>query len=413
MPKFDKVILKEGKYRQWNEAKKAYEFVDVTPERIKKLVDTFQKMKSKGIRVPGPWKHDFNITAFTTGDNGLLASSTDNAGFWEDLASKVTEDGKLGLVGTIDAPGDAQDINTPAGKIGTLVRDTSIYTRKNVPITDGNDEVLEEAIMHIALVTHPIELNQQNFQLKDEQDACLVMSQMVEEPGEQGTSDTKSSPAILSQLINDLRDACKLYLPANTNIDNLVENLSIAVNQYKLLQSDPESDSETLETEPLVMSHLDQTQIDALINGKIVNPKTNKPYSKEDFSSSPLQENKGQPDQKMMLVMSAMQNSMQNDRRKAYRSRIDSLVESGRTTKSFADSNLYPMADNYNLEFKDDQVVTPPVETLLMSLESMPAPVSSQSHESNMLEMGQSWNADDDKDQEKIKNTAKYMATLV
>jgi hypothetical protein len=405
MPKFEKTILKEGKYRQWNEKTNKYQFVEVTPARIKKLVDTFNTMKSKGIKVPGPWKHDFDINAFTTGDNGLLTSSADNAGFWEDLTAKIMEDGKLALVGTIESPGDQEDPNTPAGKIGTVVQDTSIYTRKNVPITDGSDEVLEEAIMHIALVTHPIELNQENFRLKNENDSCLVMSQMV------GESD--SSPAMLSQLITDLREICKLYLPADTTVDNLIQNLSIAVNQYKLLNSDEGSDQDSFKVEPLLMSHLEQSQIDALINGKVVNPKTSKPYSKEDFSSSPLQEKSGSDNSEMLLVMSAMQNSMQSDRRKGYRSRIDTLVESGRTTKAFADQTLYPQADSYNIEFKEGQVVTPNIEGLIMSLESMPAPVQAKSPESNLLVMGSTWDASSQEDAGKIAETAKYMATLV
>jgi hypothetical protein len=405
MAKFEKVVLKEGKYRQWNEKTKQYEFVSVTPDRLNQLVDTFSKMKDRGIKVPGPWKHDFNITAFTTGNNGLLKDSTENAGFWDNLVTKVLEDGKLGLVGTVDVPGDPDDPNTPAGKVGTTVQDTSIYTRRNVPVTDGSDEVLEEAIMHIALVTHPIELGQENFQLKDEQDACLVMSNMVNDD-EEGSE----SPAMLTQLISDLRDYCKIELPADTSIDNLVKYLSIAVGQYKLLNAENGSKKDSFELEPLLMSHLDPSQVDALINGKVVNPKTNKPYAREDFSS-PSPEGASS---EVLLVMSAMQNSMQADRRKAYRSRIDSLVGSNRTTKAFAESNLYPQADNYNIEFKDGEVVTPMLETLIMSLETMPVPPKADHPApTGTLVMGGNWSAESQDDQKVLSETAKYMASLV
>ena len=60
MPKFEKTIVTEGKYRQWNDAQKKYVFESVPAERIKNLASTFQKMKAKGIRVPAPWKHDFS-----------------------------------------------------------------------------------------------------------------------------------------------------------------------------------------------------------------------------------------------------------------------------------------------------------------------------------------------------------------
>lgn len=404
MAKFEKIILKEGKYRQWNDKTKQYEFVTVDSNRLNQLVDAFAKMKDWGIKVPGPWKHDFNITAFTTGSNGLLKDSTENAGFWDNITTKVLENGKLGLVGTIDVPGDPNDPNTPAGKVGTTVQDTSIYTRRNVPVTDGSEEVLDEAIMHIALVTHPIELNQENFQLKDEQDACLVMSNMVED------EEDSESPAMLTQLISDLRDYCQLVLPADTSIDNLVKYLSIAVGQYKLLNEENGSKKDSFELEPLLMSHLDQSQVDALINGKVVNPKTNKPYCKEDFSSpSPESANS-----EVLLVMSAMQNSMQADRRRAYRSRIDSLVGSNRTTKSFAESSLYPQADNYNIEFKDGEVVTPMIETLIMSLETMPVPPKAdQPAPTGTLVMGGNWSAESQDDQKVLTETAKYMASLV
>lgn len=405
MPKFDKVILKEGKYRQWNDKKKTSEFSEVTPNRIRKLVDTFQKMREKGLKVPAPWRHDLDMTAFSMGSDGILGTSTENAGFWDNLTVKILEDGKTALVGTIESPGDPNDPNTPAGKIGTIVQDTSIYTRKNMPLTDSQ-EVLEEAIMHIALVTHPIESNQQNFQLcKDENDSHLIMSRMVGEMEE--------NPAMISQLVNDLREVLKINLPSDTDDDNLVKYLSIAVNQIKLLNSESNSGKDTFELEPLLMSHLDKTQIDALIDGKIVNPKTNKPYCKEDFAATSSFSPPGES-QEVLLVMSAMQNSMQSDRRKAYRSRVDSLVESGRTTKTFAESNLYPQADNYNIEFKDGQVVTPMIESLIMSLETMPAPAKEvATSPSNMLVMGGDWKTDTEEDQSKIENTAKYMASLI
>ena len=407
MPKFEKTILKEGRYRQWDDIQKKYVYVTLTADRIRSLSSSFQKMKEKGIRVPAPWKHDFEITSLVEGDNGLLEDSTKNAGFWDDLVAKVTDDGKYGLVGIIDAPGDPNDTNTPAGKVGKTVKDTSIYTRKNVPITSGSEEVLEEAIMHIALVTHPIELNQENFKLKDSTETHLVMSNMVgeseSEDSETEEIESEDSSLPLNQLINDLRDTCKLYVPPNTTIDNFVENLSIAVNQYKLLNTEtPNSDPDSFEVEPLLMSHLQPSQIDALIAGKVTNPLTNKPYAKEDFAQAqPQQSTQDQ------LIMSAMQNSMQSDRRKSYRSRIDSLVGSGRTTKAFAEQKLYPQADNYVIQFDNGQIVEPVVESLIMSLESMPAPTPAQDQP---LVMSFDTSSSDD---ETIKKTAAYMASLV
>lgn len=415
MVKFEKTIVQEGKFRQWNEHTKKYEMVDVTSDRLEKLRSNFKKQLDLGMKIPAPWKHDFNITTLTTGDNGLLEDSTVNAGFWESLEIKTLPNGKKGLVGVIDVPGDPKDAKTPAGKVGTSVKDTSIYTRKNLPVTSGVDkeQFIDEGLMHIALVTHPIELGQENFKLLNENDLHLVMSNMVtdDEPGEQTETEEESedSSSLLPQLIDDLKNVCKLFLPATTSIDNLAENLSIAVGQYKLMNSEDGSGakSESFQVEPLLMSHLDQSQIDALINGKVVNPKTNKPYEKGDFSFSSSPEKQG-ADNETLLVMSAMQNVMQADRRKAYRGRIDSLVSSGRTTKSFADSNLYNQADSYNIEFKDGQVATPLVESLIMSLESMPAPEQKIPN----LVMGNLDN-EDSVDEKEVEDMAKYMASLV
>jgi hypothetical protein len=415
MPKFEKTIVREGKFRQWNENTKQYEMVEVTPERLEKLRGNFQKQLSLGMKIPAPWKHDFDITVLSTGDNGLLEDSSTNAGFWEDLVIKTLDNGKKGLVGIIDAPGDPNDLTSPAGKIGTSVKDTSIYTRKNLPITSGVDkeEFLDEGIMHIALVTHPIELNQENFKLLDTNDLHLVMSNMVpdvEEPGEQTESeDETENSSSLGQLIEDLKNCCKLFLPADTSVDNIVQNLSIAVGQYKLLHSEDASspNSDSFKVEPLLMSHLDPSQIKALVDGKVINPKTNKAYVAEDFNTTQTPSNA--QDVQTQLIMSAMQNSMQADRRKGYRTRIDSLLATGRTTKTFADSHLYPQADAYNIEFRDGQVVTPNVESLLMNLESMPAP----EHQSSVnLIMGSGANDDQASDKE-IEDMAKYMASLV
>jgi hypothetical protein len=410
MPKFEKIVLTEGKFRQWNEATKKYEIVEVTPTRLQKLSSNFQRQQAKGMKVPGPWKHDFNITALSTGDSGLLEDSTVNAGFWDSLVTKVLDNGKMALVGTIDAPGDPNDPNTPAGKIGTLVKDTSIYTRKDLPITSGVDkeELLEEGIMHIALVTHPIELNQDNFKLQNSNDVHLVMSNMVEESEQDDTEEeSESDNSSISQLVTDLKDVCKLYLPSNTTIDNLAKNLSIAVNQYKLLNSDSTNQNpDTFEVEPLLMSHLDPSQVDALISAKVVNPKTGKPYAKEDFAAKPSE---SQPDLKTQLVMSAMTNSMQTERRKAYRTRIGQLVASGRTTQAFAESNLYPKADSYVLQFNNDQIEEPMIESLIMSLESVPAPIKNESEQPLVM----SHTEDSGMDEEARKKQAAYMASLV
>ena len=416
MVKFAKTIVSEGKIRQWNENTKQFEIVEITKERIESLKENFQKQLNLGMKIPAPWKHDFNVTTLTTGENGLLEDSSINAGFWEGVKVKTLKDGRKALDCIIDAPGDLNDPNTPAGKISKSVKDVSIYTRKNIPITSGveKEEFLNEGIMHIALVTHPIELNQENFSVLQENEGYLVMSNMAEEPEE---SSNESEPEeledstnnSLTQLVNDLREVCKLYLPATTTIDNLVENLSIAVNQCKLMNDNTSSpDSETYNVEPLLMSQFEQSQIEAIVKSGAVNPKTGKVFAKEDFASQASQPTQTQVQND--LVMSALQSNIQNDRRKNYRTRIDQLVATQRTTKAFADTKLYPEAENYTLQFADNKIVEPVIESLIMSLESIPAPEKS-SEEYRPLVMSHSDLST--ADEEAIKKQAAYMASIV
>jgi len=369
--RFKKVIVTEGKYRQYNPKTNQFEMREVTKDDLQKTASTFQEMRGAGLRVPAPWKHDFNVTTFAKleeGDNGLLKDSSVNAGFWESLSTEVI-DGKTALVGTIEAAGKPEDPNTPAGKIGTSVKDTSIYLRDK--FVDGTGKEWDKAIMHIALVTHPIEPNQRNFELA-ENDSYIAMSELMENEIENGSE----TDALLSELSGKLRKVCKIFLPPNTTSENLVSNLMIAVSQYELCEgeengSTPGSSESKFVVEPVIMANFNKDQIEALVAANAINPATNKAFTLEDFQNSASQVADPVSVQ-TQLVMSAMQSTMQADRRKAYRSRIDQLVETGRTTKAFADSNLYTQADSYNLEFANGEVKAPALETVLMSLEQLP-----------------------------------------
>jgi hypothetical protein len=366
--KFHKVIVTEGKYNQYNQLTGKYDLVkEVTQEDLKKTLETANKMQAKGLKIPAPWKHDFDITTFTKvqeGTQGLLEDSTKNAGFWDNLTLDFNDEGKLELSGDVEVPGDPDNADTPAGKVGTQVKETSIYLRDKYPLTDGSGEVLEKALMHIALVTHPIEGNQTNFELMEENDSFIAMSQLLPE-------DTKdSSNASISELIKELRDSCKLFVPPNTTVDTLVSNLLIAVGQYKLMSCDEDGDEDSdpakskTSVEPLIMSKLSEAAVNKLLSQ--VNPDTNKPYTKEELGLGVVATVATDP--KQDLIMSAMQTQMESDRRVQYRNKIDTLVENGQTTKAFADSNLYPQADAYCLQFEGSKVVTPALESIIMSL---------------------------------------------
>lgn len=414
---FQKDIVTEGKYSQYNPVTRKYDIVkQVTKEDLETAVNTFNKMTSKGLKVPAPWKHDFDITTFTKieeGQNGLLEDSTKNAGFWKNLETYINEEGKTVLSGAVEVPGDPDNPDTPAGKVGTQVQETSIYMRDSYPLTDGSGEVLEKALMHIALVTHPIESNQTNFELMEVNDSFIAMSQLVaEEP-----NDTDN--ASISELIKELRDTCKLFVPPNTTVANLVSNLLIAVGQYKLMSCDDDGDDSTdpskskTSVEPLIMSKLSDAALNKLLSQ--VNPDTNKPFTKEELglvteaTTTVVVKN----DPKQDLIMSAMQTQMENDRRLQYRNKIDQLVENGQTTKAFADSNLYPQADSYTIQFEGGKVVTPVLESVIMSL-AQQEPRNKKTDNGAMVMAGASLSDfDTDVSEEEMDKLAESMASML
>lgn len=374
--RIEKEIVTEGRYlTSDDDGKMSYK--NLTREDIEGMKTTFDHMKSKGLSVPAPWKHDFGITAFTKikeGSKGVLDDSTQNGGFWTEMTTRENEEGKLVAVGIIEAPGDPEDPNTPAGKIGTTVKETSIYLRKKHPLTDDSGEVLENVPMHIALVTHAIEPNQKNFELKDG-DYAIAMSQLV-------LDDAPASDfAELSRLLSKV---AKIFLPNSTTMETLVGNLIIALEQKNLLSEEDSSSSpsNTFVMEPLVMSKLSKEQVDALVKANAVNPATEKPFTADELQAlgadAPKKEETPTSTTKADLMMSHMQAELQNDRRGNFRSRINTLIENGIVAQDVADKQLFPKADGYLLKFGESGVETPELETILMSLESIPKPAKSE-----------------------------------
>jgi hypothetical protein len=360
MARFKKEIVTAGEYDQWDRDGKPY-VKNITVKDLEKMKASYDKMQSKGLKVPAPWKHDKKINAFdsnTTG--GFLDDSSKNGGFWDTLQVEVIE-GKTKLTGFIEAPGDVNDPNTPAGKISTTVRDTSIYVRDKMPLTDGSGESIENALMHIALVTHPIEAGQKNFELVED-GYSISMSQYREAVQESDIDDLADSSNI-AELTTELRKCLKIFLPVGTTLKNLVPNLLASIKQYEMLnENESQNDSNIVKVDPIIMN---QAQIDSIIKSGAVNPETGKVYAKEDFKASVSDTTHNE------VLMSVMQTEMQSDRRKTFKSRINSLVATGRTTKAFADSNLHPKADSYEIQIADGKMVEAPLEMILMSLEAM------------------------------------------
>ena len=392
---FSKEIVKEGKYLTRNpDGSKTYK--DVTKEDIEVAVNSFNEMKERGLKVPAPWKHDLDITVekVVEGDDGVLEDSTKNAGFWTELSCEENDEGQMVLHGKIQAPGNPNDPDTPAGKIGTSVQDTSIYMKRKYELTDDSGDTIDNALMHIALVSHPIEPGQENFQLEGEEslamsqgDLVVCMSQYLD-------------PSDLSELAILLSETVNLYLPAGTTMDSLVPNLTIALEQCKMSKKKDNYDNSTsnsdntFQMEPVVMN-LSKKQQDALINGKVDNPDTGRPYQASDFAEQANPEPAKIDIAKDPVVM-GLTNTLKATNQSNFRNRINGLIESGRVTKEYADSNLIPEVDNYSPEFGEDgSVKACPLEGIIMGLESVPAPVKASAQNQDFEEL----NPNDDPNQ--------------
>ncbi len=276
--RYEKILLTPGKYEvAFNGNTKVEE--EFTPERLVKIQQTHDLMRSNGLRTPVPFVHfDKNghtptpVTITPKGEEidpitgkPVIWDASINGGFAE--YTYINDEGAL--VGVLESYGDENDLNTPAGKIGTTCQETSIGLAKNY--RDGKGNVYEDALIHIAACIKAVEPGQTNFVLLENDDVkkvsgdlsivsmssqLLTMATPTKTPtpgtnnngdrdlsgdSEQEGEGTNLSPDIPT-LLNLLRKLeSPIDLPDDTTDDNIVERLVIVVNQ-KLC--DEEKDSE-------------------------------------------------------------------------------------------------------------------------------------------------------------------------
>jgi len=264
--RFEKIVLTPGKYQvAYNGSTTVEE--EFTAERLAKIAETAEKMRTNGLRIPIPFRHfdkdSHTPTPVTLSPTGqeidpitgkqIQWDASINAGFAESLYQN--EDGAL--VAVLESFGDENDSNTPAGKIGTTCQETSIGLAKKY--VDGKGNVYEDAPIHIAACIKAVEPGQSNFVLLEGEDVSKVSgdlsivsmsSQLLMALPASSTNETSGSgdrpissdsgqedaesnlTCDVPSLLNLLRKLeSPIDLPADTTIENLVERLCIAVNQ--------------------------------------------------------------------------------------------------------------------------------------------------------------------------------------
>lgn len=399
MPHLLKDIVTAGKY-SIPDGKGGNREVVITSERLSKWASSFEKQRNSGFRVPAPAFHDFEKgvpVRIGSAEEGFLRKSTDNLGFWDYLW--VDPETKT-LKGIIDAPGDVNDPSTPAGKLGKTIRETSIYVTPKWK--DGSNTEWDEPVMHIACVTHPIEKSQANFQPADNGMAIAMSFKAADSSNAPSPSGEPSDPnkvlgskssemqvsvdnGRISEVITLLKDVAKISIPEDTNQDNLVERLLIALSQKSLENEDEDEggveqppEGAQLRNAPFVMSFT-QKQIEAL--SKVTNPETGKPFTQADLAAS------AQPDMEVVMShprMKEMERSsaillatVTEQAKLNYRSRANALISSGRANKDHVEKKLYPMIDAVVMSFGADGRPQPlAIDAVLDVLEAAPAVVT-------------------------------------
>jgi len=380
---------------------------EITPERMQKWVANFHSMKAAGIHVPAPWAHVEEVKKgrktvkqlvqpVVVGPGGTLASSADNAGFWEELAYDPINEV---LVGEVEAPGDTDDPNTPAGKLGTTVKETSIHV---VPKwTDGKGRTWDEAPLHIACVTHGIEPGQSNF-VPVSEGLSLAMSFYQDEDPDLATEEPdgdeelgleedplQTSGNYTAQAIQLLADSCNVVLPGDTNEVNFMERLVIALTQYAACNEDEEDEGSITQppeganqkAAPFIMSFTQKQQAALL---KTVNPETGKNFTADELSALSAPAAPAAPAitdeilmshptvQKLVGGMSGLQAAYNDASRANYAKRIEALKKRG--AKAEFVTALETLNAGLTMSFVEGKPVKQEIDYKLEAAEAMASP---------------------------------------
>lgn len=321
--------------------------VKIDHQRLEHWENQFKKMKDAGVSVPAPWNHSKEAIPMSSGNDGTLPRSDINAGWWDKL---WVEDGTLW--GELDVP-QSED----AVKIGTNVKETSIYVRPK--FEDGSGNKWEDSLMHIALVTHPIENGQGNFMpVGEDAGIALSMSHLTEplkmaspEKAEEQVSanpvgvneDRENSQNGVPALLESLR-AVAIDLPEDTNDTNFMERLLVALRQKKASEH-PEDKSVSTPPEgakeqpaPVAMSQENAKEIEASSDDKQLD---------EVVMSHP----KFQAAQK---TVSFLMGHIGNQHKEQLVTRRDSLIQQGKITEEYASQHLNPSIDGFQMSFGED-----------------------------------------------------------
>lgn len=419
MARFQKVIVSPGVWEVATDDGGTRQEV-ITPARIQKWARNYAKLRSKGYLAPAPFAHVDPVTKqmphpIKMGHNGTLPRSDLNRGFWDSLS--VNSDGAL--IGEVDIEGDITDYNTPAGKVGTTIKETSVYVKHG--FKDGTGEIYDEMPMHIAVVTHPIEGGQSNFQpMASKEGFAIAMSQCVMMAtgggsgpggfGSSGTDPVSSSPGtsqpgdgnkpdksksqftdptgdtkgpIATKIVQALRhENIGIDLPDDTDDLNILERLLVACRQKATeksnefqLQNQNQNDPNTNKPKPKGSSTRNSPEGATEQPASIAMSQTAITTTPMTLEQSALLMSQVTGLTEANKLLAGYVTKLEKDKRGA---RIQNLVATGRCTKEYAEAKLIPMLAGFQMSLgADGAPAMSAIDAVLEALEGVPARTTS------------------------------------
>jgi len=368
--RFKKEIVRAGRYSAARkDGRVSKEF---TPEDIHAYANTGNRLVAAGYKIPAPFNH--SPAALPVIDEPTQADAFNNAGYWDRFYVENVN-GAPTLFAELEAFGDKNDINTPAGKIATTVKEVSISALDEW--TDGLNNKWDHVPLHIALCTNPVMPNQQNFELVDNAVAFSMSMALSDDSG-----------------INELRDALaeeSIYLPQGVDRTNLVQMLTVSLKQKAMCKLNADDDEAFVPQIPILFSstgesEMNEAQAKAIVETKAVNPATNKPFTMEDLGfkavAAPAPATpapKTEDNSALVALVNKLAGNLATSKVADVARRAKELVSSGRITQAVYDSVIAPKIASFNMSSTDvssliDNNVKTPLEVVIESFEALPVP---------------------------------------
>lgn len=359
MPKFRKSILPVGQYLV-TRPDGTRTLKTFTKEYLETVAKNATEMLKAGLRIPAPFRHAKEALPV---EEIPETNSYDNAGYWEEVSIEDM-DGVPTLCGIVDAPGKEDDYDSPAGKLAHRIKEVSACIVDKW--TDGKNRDWGPSMLHGAAVVNPVVPGQEEFSLLSFPDQSLILSASA------ALEQTPTADSI-ADLSKAFQDSVGIYLPPGTPPQDLVKVLLVSLKQHKMSADQSIEDQEIVDTQSIFMSlpegtkmSLSRKQAEELVALGAINPKTNEAFKLEDFNVDDA------PSAEHQYAL-ALTSQLTQEKKQGLYKRVNTLVETGRTTKEYADSKLIPEVEKYELSLGDNAVFQPnAIDMLVESLEALP-----------------------------------------